>query len=474
MNNETPETFSGKLKSRFREFTHYLYELVDLTTSIDKKAAVDEIQSKDMMTGANAWMLMSSIVIASIGLNLNSPAVIIGAMLISPLMSPILSLGLGIAINDRKTLIRSLRHLGIAVLIAILTSTIYFILSPFGEMTREIEARLQPTALDVFIAFFGGVAGIISYVRKDISTAIPGVAIATALMPPLCVVGYGLSAGEWHMALSSFYLFFLNSFFVALATFLILRYLKFPYKSYINSKDRRRNNTYIVVFSFLAIIPSLFIFNRVLVEARKSVAVKNFVEEYIGEDIVYLDDYQWIKSDSLHTLILKVYGDRIGDERIPTLEEGLIRHGIKNTRIEIIPTSEIRLERLVSLESKLTNVENISRQLEVTRAEKEDQRLLIEYLHRELETASIDTSLFLSLREEVQILYPDLKKLSLGHMKHTDFDSFSDKLPVAIVEWPGRMENLRTTGEANNRIRAFIQARIDADSLLFFPFYNGF
>jgi uncharacterized hydrophobic protein (TIGR00271 family) len=461
-----------KQSNKIGDFFDYLKELVDLRQGIDKKAAVEEIKSKDMMTGANAWMLMSSIVIASIGLDLNSPAVIIGAMLISPLMSPILSMGLGIATNDRKLLERALRHLGIAVLIAIITSTIYFALSPFNELTSEIEARLEPTALDVFIAFFGGIAGIISYVRKDISTAIPGVAIATALMPPLCVVGYSLSGGQWNMAMSSFYLFFLNSFFVALATFLILRYLKFPYKTYVNSKDKRRNNMYIMLFSFIVIIPSLFLFNRVLSEARQEVAVNSFIEEYIGADQIYLDDYQLVESDSIKTLILKVYGDKINEDVIPIYLEGLVAHGLDNTYIEIIPTSEIKLERLVTLESKLLGVENISKQLEVTKKEKEQQKELIEYLHKEIETNTIDSSLFLALREELQILYPDIAQLTIGTVKHTNFNDFHDKLPVLIVEWPEKLKRNRDMKVQDDKIKLFVQSRIQSDTLLYYSMFK--
>jgi uncharacterized hydrophobic protein (TIGR00271 family) len=462
------EESNGKIRGIFS----YLYDLIDLKQGIDKKGAITEIVSKNMMTGANAWMLMSSIVIASIGLNMNSPAVIIGAMLISPLMSPILSLGLGIATNDRKTLQRSLRHLSVAVLIAILTSTVYFLLSPFNELTAEIEARLEPTALDIIIAFFGGIAGIISYVRKDISTAVPGVAIATALMPPLCVTGFSLATGEWNMALSSFYLFFLNSFFVTFATYFILRYLKFPYKSYVNAKDKRRNNIYIIIFSILVIAPSLFLFNKVLQEAKQEVAIDSFIEEYFADDRIYLDDYQWIQTDTMHTLILKVYGNKINDQFIDKYLEGLAKHGIENARIEIIPTSEIRLERLVTLESKLTGVENISKQLEASKTEKEQQKELIDYLHNEIQSGTIDSSLFIDLKDEIKILYPEINELTLGSVKHTDFDLFSDKIPIAIINWPSNRFDKRDLKEKNRRIQAFIKQRIDADTLLYYSISN--
>ena len=160
------------------------------------------------MEGANAWMLICSIIIASIGLSQNSQAVIIGAMLISPLMSPLLGIGLSIGINDMETLRKALFNLLVAIVIALLTSTTYFFLMDFVDITSEIQARTRPTFLDIIVAVFGGLAGIISIARKDVTTTLPGVAIATALMPPLCVTGFGLANGNFDIASRSFYLFF--------------------------------------------------------------------------------------------------------------------------------------------------------------------------------------------------------------------------------------------------------------------------
>ena len=185
-------------------------DLMDLNEGSDREGTIIAIKNNKRMRGSNAWLLMCSIMIASLGLDLNSPAVIIGAMLISPLMSPILGIGLGVGINDRDTLFISARHFLIAIAIALLTSTLYFLITPFGQITDEIRARTAPTVLDGLVAIFGGLAGIISTSRKDKSNAIPGVAIATALMPPLCVTGYGIANAQWDIMANSFYLFFLN------------------------------------------------------------------------------------------------------------------------------------------------------------------------------------------------------------------------------------------------------------------------
>jgi len=213
---QSGNTESTKFGDVMRNFGDFFYNLIDLRAGLDREGTIVNIKNNKKMAGANAWLLMCSIMIASLGLDLNSPAVIIGAMLISPLMSPILGIGLAVGINDNDALLLALKHFGIAIVIALVTSTLYFWLTPFGMETSEIRARTAPTLLDVLVAFFGGVAGIISGSRKDKSNAIPGVAIATALMPPLCVTGYGLATGNWTFMLNSFYLFFLNATFVAL------------------------------------------------------------------------------------------------------------------------------------------------------------------------------------------------------------------------------------------------------------------
>jgi len=187
------ESVGNSFRALLRALREWLHQMFDLQEGLDREGTIISIKNNKHMRGANAWMLGCSIMIASLGLDLNSPAVIIGAMLVSPLMSPILGVGLGVAINDKDTLFGGLRHFGLAILIAIFTSTFYFFVTPFGQVTSEIQSRTSPTFLDGLVAVFGGLAGIISTTRRDKSNAIPGVAIATALMPPLCVTGYGLA-----------------------------------------------------------------------------------------------------------------------------------------------------------------------------------------------------------------------------------------------------------------------------------------
>jgi len=197
----------------------YIRRILDIRTGSGKEETLAEISSGVSLKGFNFWMLVCSALIASLGLDTNSTAVIIGAMLISPLMNPILGVGLSLGVNDKDLFFLSMKSLGFATLAGFISSVIYFKLTPFGNITSELIARTTPTLLDVLIAFFGGIAGIVSGSRKYLTNAIPGVAIATALMPPLCTSGFGFATGRWNFFLGGLYLFFINAVFISLATF---------------------------------------------------------------------------------------------------------------------------------------------------------------------------------------------------------------------------------------------------------------
>lgn len=421
------------------DFIPFWKDLIDLRSGVDKIGTIEEIKSKKVMNGANAWMLMCSIVIASIGLNLNSPAIIIGAMLISPLMSPILGIGLSVGINDKILLLKSLNHFGAAILIAVLTSTIYFYLSPFQELTVEIKSRTSPTFLDVIIAFFGGIAGIISIARKDLSTTLPGVAIATALMPPICVTGFGIANGHWDIAINAFYLFFLNSLFVAIATYLIIRYLKFPYKKFINHQEKRRNLLFISSFAIIAIIPSLFIFNRVYQELNTKKNLNSFIENYVGENEIYLDGYKLYQSDSLNKLVLKVYGTNIQSKGLEYYQDGLVKENLDNTEIEIISTSEIKVDRVNFLESKISEIEKMASQLEETKKDNLRKQQIVELLEQKVKSTILDSTAFINLSKEINLLFPEIESMSMGLAQTTNFEQYNTGEPLLLIQWKERI-----------------------------------
>ena len=250
-----------KRKSFYHKVQIYLRStrrLLNIRSSSDPEGTIESIGSNIVIKGYNVWILVCAAMLASIGLDTNSTAVIIGAMLISPLMSPILGIGMGLGINDRGMFYESIRNLVIATLASLFTSCIYFLLTPYGDPTPEIMARTQPTLLDVGVALFGGIAGIVSGSRKEKTNAIPGVAIATALMPPLCAAGYGLAKFELAIFFGAFYLFFINAVFISLSTFIIVKYLEFPMHQEPDEKTQRTVTRIMSFFLIIVIIPSIY------------------------------------------------------------------------------------------------------------------------------------------------------------------------------------------------------------------------
>jgi uncharacterized hydrophobic protein (TIGR00271 family) len=260
-----------------REIIHDRFNLEEDKASEDE--IIENVKKGIEFKGMNLWVLIFAIFIASIGLNVNSTAVIIGAMLISPLMGPIMGIGLGIGINDFELIKKSFKNLGISVLISVLTSTIYFLITPLSDAQSELLARTTPTIWDVFIALFGGLAGIVAATRKSISNVIPGVAIATALMPPLCTAGFGLATGNLYYFFGAFYLFFINSVFISLATYIIVRFMKFQKKEFLDPQRERRVKRSIVAVVLITVIPSIIlaynIVNRTFIEKNVQQFITN-------------------------------------------------------------------------------------------------------------------------------------------------------------------------------------------------------
>ena len=230
------------------------------------------------LTGATPWILMFAIFIASIGLNVNSAAVIIGAMLISPLMGPIMGIGYGVAIYDFPLIRRSLLNLGIAAGISLLTSTLYFLLTPLGQPQSELLARTTPTIWDVLIALFGGLAGIVAATRKEKSNVIPGVAIATALMPPLCTAGYGLAHQNWEFMFGAFYLFSINCVFIAVSVVLVTGFLHMPQRNFVDTRVERRVKATLLVLVTATSVPSTYLAYKMVGHEVFRTSAQDFVE----------------------------------------------------------------------------------------------------------------------------------------------------------------------------------------------------
>ena len=283
---------------------------------VDYDAVIADAKADMVFRGHRAWVLMFSILIASIGLNANSIPVIIGAMLISPLMGPIVAIGLSLGTYDFDMLKRAFKNLLIAVSISLITSAIYFWLTPLKEAKSELLARTSPTILDVMIAFFGGLAGIVALARQDRSNVVPGVAIATALMPPLCTAGYGLATLQPKFFFGAMYLFFINSVFISIATFIVVKYLKFPVKHFISPEREKKIRRLITYLTIIIIAPSAIMFFSIIKQSRFEVNARNFVEDVVRADGSEILSQKLIFNDTLSVIELYFVGKPVDSNYI--------------------------------------------------------------------------------------------------------------------------------------------------------------
>lgn len=261
----------------------FLSEYLDLRKDKDNELeTVDSIRKGVEFKGANLWILIFAIFMASLGLNVNSTAVIIGAMLISPLMGPIMGVGLSVGLNDFELMKRSLKSFLITTLFSVTTATIFFLVSPVAEGQSELLARTSPTIYDVFIALMGGLAGVVALSTKEKGNVIPGVAIATALMPPLCTAGFGLASGNLYYFFGAFYLYFINTVFISLATYVVVRLLKYPKKVFLNKQREKIVTRYVGVIVFFTIVPSLFLSYNLIRASYFNDRVRTFVADELS------------------------------------------------------------------------------------------------------------------------------------------------------------------------------------------------
>ncbi len=413
---------SGSLTQRLKDAWDWFTHIFDLREGTDKQGTIDSIVKYIQIKGYNVWILISAAMIAAIGLDNNAPAIIIGAMLISPLMSPILGIGLAIGINDRETLWLSIQNFFIAITVSILTSLLYFSLTPLGSPTHELLSRTQPTLLDALVALFGGIAGIVAGSRSDKTNAIPGVAIATALMPPLCTVGYGLAKGNPAIWGGALYLFFINAVIIAFTTYLVVRYLKFPLKEYVNPSDKRKTTFYIGAFVSLMLIPSIFILFNTLNRIARDNNVKNFVATEINSE--KREALQW-KFNDLDTIAeLKIYlvGESFPMDTIPTLEATLQKYpNLENAELELIQV-DVSQEEKERMTSEITDeVNKVVFEVQSQLQEQKTELAKIVNLQNKIRKPAIDSLEFQVLQKELKAMYPELNRLGASRMLETDF-----------------------------------------------------
>ncbi len=431
---EVKKDFKGLLGS-VRKF---LYDLLEIRSNTDPVATKESIIVDIPFKGHTSWILISSIFIASIGLNANSTAVVIGAMLISPLMGPILGMGMSLAINDIDMLRRSLKNFGVMVVLSVVTAFLFFYFFPLRDESSELLARTKPDIRDVLIAFFGGLALVIARAKKGtIASVIFGVAIATALMPPLCTVGFGLAIGKPLYAAGAMYLFTINTIFIGLATFLVIKYLRFPMVRYANSKRRRFIARVASVVGLAVMIPAGFTFYSVFQESL----FKKQGQEFLTETI---ELYEFTKNGRyVDNLTDMVYDDGensyieivcMGNEEIP--ENVINSWRARKNGYSRLKDAELRVVQggRDDSEEKFNYVTEL---YESKKAEllTKDERIRV--LEEELAALSLGAAKqipFNDISAEAKTNYENLAGLGFSYRIQTDFNK-QDTVPIFVVRW---------------------------------------
>lgn len=393
----------------------------------NEQETIESIKKGVKFKGTNLWVLIFATFIASLGLNTNSTAVIIGAMLISPLMGPIMGFGLGLGIADFDLIKRSFRNFATATLFSVITSSIYFLISPINEAQSELLARTQPTLYDVLIAFFGGLAGIVASSTKSKGNVIPGVAIATALMPPLCTAGFGLATGNLYYFFGAFYLYFINTVFISLATYLVVRVLKYPKKVFLDKEREKKVTRYVGIIVVFTIVPSLFLSYRLVKTTYFNQQALNFINtelafpntQVLSKSITDTSDKKEIK--------VVLIGDNVAETTIEDARNRLPRYGLKDVNLVVqqgFSEQETDINQLKSLlmQDLYKNSE------EVLRA----QTLQIDSLQRELKSYRDDQLMAEQLKPEVKVLFPYIREISCTHTSLIPIDSAAQK-PIMLI-----------------------------------------
>ncbi len=394
------------MREIFGAFIKFLEDRFNLNDDrADEQQITAQIKKGVQFKGTNLWTLIFAIMIASIGLNVNSTAVIIGAMLISPIMGPIMGIGLGTATNDFDLMRSGFKNLMVAAVISILTSAFYFYVTPLHEVNSELLARTKPSVWDVLIAFFGGLAGIVAGTRKQASTVIPGVAIATALMPPLCTAGFGLASGNWIYFFGAAYLFFINSLFICLATFLIVKKLRFKKHEFESERRAKKVRHIIWVIVTIAILPSIYLAYRIVQREIFEANAKLFVKNEFNFSHTQVMSKTFKILGQKRTIELLLVGQDLSKERLDTLEAKMKLYKLGNT--DLIVHQGLNAKQEVDIAQIRASILE-----EVYQKENQDDTATYSGHDHEAEYPDI--------HQELKVLYPEMLNYSLTRAVNTN------------------------------------------------------
>ena len=444
----------------------FFSDLLDFRDDTDKDATLIAIKGDISFKGATSWILICSIFVASIGLNANSTAVVIGAMLISPLMGPILGVGLSLAINDVDTLKRSLTNLLIMIALSLITAFLFFKFCPLSEDTSELLGRVKPDIRDVLIAFFGGLALIIAKTKKGtIASAIFGVAIATALMPPLCTAGYGLAKGNFPYFFGAMYLFTINTIFIGLATFIVVKILGFPMLKYINSAKRKRTSRIAAIVAIIVMIPATITFIDVWQQSK----FENAAQAFLNRELNELPHSEFIKSNAVFT-----YDSKKGEQSIVELNSFGLDQIPDNTiavlkgRMKDYPA--LANTRLNFNQNRSKNLDNLRYMTQLRYRDSLDllsQTEKIVFLENKVRKLSKYEALqipFEELTKEVKINYENIDQLSYATVISSNFKKL-DTIAEFTVRWNNAIK-ADAIAKEQNKLERWLKQKYKLDTLV--------
>ena len=443
------------MKNFFRNVLIYLKSLIHIADEIDYENASASIRKNIAFRGTNVFILACAIIIASVGLNVNSIPVIIGAMLVSPVMGPILGFGLGLGTEDARLLKDSLKNLGVMVGISIIASSLFFLLSPLSLANpSELLARTNPTVYDVLIALFGGFAGIIETSRKDKGTVIAGVAIATALMPPLCTIGYGVSIWNWNYVLGALYLFTINSIFIAMATFIAVKYFRFPAVESDEGRIRLPKSALYIIL-LVVIVPSIISAISVIKENNFKIHAERVVSENKNLGKCFIYDHKANYSRKSQTLELFLAGETLTEEAKQQIYRSAEEYGITRSQI-------IFHEDATSMRQEFSETEIVKGIYEQT--DKQINRLndSIAKLNDALNTYKENELPVEAVSKELFAQYANITSLSLSRGSSVAVEGEGEK--EQIVAFVTSNEPL--TDDQKDRIERWLKVRLNNENVM--------
>lgn len=455
---EQQEEVQKEFKGFFQSLKEYLPQLLNIKLDTDKESTAERIRSGISIKGQTAWILVFSILIASIGLNVSSTAVVIGAMLISPLMGPILGIGFSIAVNDVDTLKSSVINFGAMVFLSLLTSFLFFTIPLFQEATPELLARTKPDVRDVLIAFSGGLALIIAVSRpKPSFNTVAGVAIATALMPPLCTAGFGLATGQFGYFGNAMFLFTINSIFIALAAFAIVKYLRFPMRKYINQAKRKRISQVASLVAFVILAFSIYLFYELYKTNTYTIRAERFINVLKEEGVNIIGENEDSIDYQNKEIKLYVFGSDHDAQDQRRWREVLEEIGLSDTKLTILQSQDntgIRQDIDQMKDLYMNNLNMLSAKDETIK----EKDIRIAELERDLRRYYANEVRFDQITEEIKINYQDLKSISFAREFSSDFEKM-DTLNIVSVEWKMKV-NKRNQRLQEDRLKTWLEKRL--------------